>query len=94
MFKPTFINQNYFIMGTMDTNCYPCQLALVLAANLVLASGSKKNKMAIAKMQTGGFKMAVHKLMGDVMDTKSIIYTVYGSNLTLILVTPRSSVFN
>ena len=31
-----------------------------------------KNKMATAKMQTRGFKMAVHKPMGDFKDTTSI----------------------
>ena len=34
--------------------------------------------MATAKIQTQGFKTAVHKPMGDVTDAMSIIYTVYG----------------
>ena len=34
--------------------------------------------MATAKIQTLGFKTAVHTPMGDVMDATSIIYTVYG----------------
>ena len=36
----------------------------------------QKNKMATAKMQTWGFKTAVHKPMGDIVDATSIIYTV------------------
>ena len=34
--------------------------------------------MATAKIQTRGFKTAVHKPVGDVRDATSIIYTVYG----------------
>ena len=33
-----------------------------------------------AKIQTRGFKMAVHKTMRHVMDATSIIYTVYALN--------------
>ena len=35
----------------------------------------QKAKMATAKIQTRGFKMAVHKPMVDVTDATSIIYT-------------------
>ena len=35
----------------------------------------QKNKMATAKMQTGGFTTAEHKPEGDVTDSTSIIYT-------------------
>ena len=39
----------------------------------------QKTKMATAKIQTQGFKTAVHKPMGDVADsTTSIIYPAYG----------------
>ena len=31
-------------------------------------------------MQTWGFKTAVHKPMGDIMTTESIIYTIYGES--------------
>ena len=40
--------------------------------------------MATAKIQTQGFKTAVHKPMGDVTDAKSIIYTVCGSILMFL----------
>ena len=36
--------------------------------------------VAKAKIETWGFKTAVHKLMGDVTDATSITYTVYGTN--------------
>ena len=39
--------------------------------------------MATAKMQTGGFKTAVHKPMGDVTTATSIISTAYGTDLLL-----------
>ena len=39
-------------------------------------SGSKKNKMATAKIEIQGFKTAVHKPMGDITDATSIIYTM------------------
>ena len=37
--------------------------------------------MAMAKIQTRGFKTAVNKPLDDVMDATSIINTVYGINL-------------
>ena len=39
--------------------------------------------MATAKIQTQGFKKVVHKLMGDILDATSIIYTVYVCNQKL-----------
>ena len=36
--------------------------------------------MAMAKMQTQGYKIAVYKPMGDMTDATSIIYTVCGLN--------------
>ena len=47
----------------------------------MVASGSEKNKMATAKIQTQGFKTAFHKPMGDVTAATSVMYTVYGQNL-------------
>ena len=43
----------------------------------MVISSSKKNKMATAKIQTWGFKKAVHQPMGNVTDAMSIIYIVY-----------------
>ena len=43
--------------------------------------------MATAKFQTRGFKMAVHKPMGDITDATSIIYTVYVSYFITYIVT-------
>ena len=34
--------------------------------------------MAASKIKTVGFKTAVQKLMGEITDAVSIIYTVYG----------------
>ena len=57
------------------------QLSLSLAANLALAHfWLQQNKMAMAEIQTWGFKMAVHKPVGDVMNATSIIYTVFSQN--------------
>ena len=46
----------------------------------MVTSGSKKNKMAMVKMQTQGFKTAVHKPVGGITDATSIIYTAFGRN--------------
>ena len=35
----------------------------------------KKNKMATIKIQTQGFKMAVHTPMGDITDAIIVLYT-------------------
>ena len=45
----------------------------------MVTSGSKKHKMAAAKMQTRGFKTAVDKPVGDVTTAMFINYTVYGT---------------
>ena len=39
----------------------------------MVTSGSKKPKMVTSKIQTQGFKTAVHKPMGDVTDAMSIL---------------------
>ena len=46
----------------------------------------QKNKMATGKMQTQGFKTAVHKPMGDVKDDTSIynIFTWITSTFLLL----------
>ena len=47
--------------------------ALTAYSPNMVTSGPKKNKMATAKMQTQGFRTAVHKPLGDVTDATSII---------------------
>ena len=49
----------------------------------MVTSGSQKNYIATAKMQSQCFKMVVHKSMGYVMDAASIIYTVYEQDLLI-----------
>ena len=59
------------------------QLSLALSVTLFSKYGHfrfQKAKMAIAKIQTQGFKTAVHKPM----DAMSNIYTVYGAKSSLI----------
>ena len=43
-------------------------------------SGSQKNKMATAKIQSQGFKMVIHKSMGNAMTTTSIIQRINGQD--------------
>ena len=58
----------------------------------IVTSGLKKTRWERPNFQTRDFKKAVHKPMGDVTDGTLIIFTVYGSCLSSLIVTLNGTV--